>query len=136
MASHLLDVIELRVLGVGARRYIVVPDQNIKLVPVGGRPVVTDTVSSCQHISLVDCKVVLWTRFVSEQKIRTEQGSSRRGLSSERETSLATCYRWLANWVTGGHDWTEMVEERVDEEKVDPPTTDRNSFMMVVSHDI
>lgn len=60
VASHLLDVIELRVLGVGACRYIMVADQNIKLV--GGEAVVTvrseveDAVSSCQHISLVDCK--------------------------------------------------------------------------------
>lgn len=69
VASHLLDVIELRVLGVGACRYIMVSGQNIKLASIGRAMLflrlllllVTvrsneDAVSSCQHISLVDCK--------------------------------------------------------------------------------
>lgn len=56
VSSHLLDVIELRVLGVGARCNVVVAGQNIKRAAVLVATVRSDTVSSCQHISLVDCK--------------------------------------------------------------------------------
>lgn len=55
VAAHLLHVVQLRVLGVGARRNVVVPDQNIKLASVGVVSVGGDAVSSCQHIALVDC---------------------------------------------------------------------------------
>lgn len=111
VASHLLDVIELRVLGVGAWRYIVISDQNIKLAPFGGCMDEwhveggrgwEDAVSSCQHISPVDCKqIVLWTRLVSQQCCKESGWNGQKQQQKEMRT-------WVTKKSSGAHPRTEI----------------------------